>query len=652
MGTLAKQVDFLLNGYRDPTTDVILGGGKVTTKLAGTSTESALWTDREKTSQATNPIILGSDGTAEVYGDGVYDFVITESDDTPVDTISGIDYRVDSNSFASLADLRGATGTEDGQAALTSYRTTLGDKGGGHWYWDSSDLSTQVTEDTESGVYAAPDSDPTGSSGAWIRQYEYALDVAWFGASPSASGAENATAFIATIAFLTTAFTNIVIGQGVFVIDSTLHITLDNIKIVGNGRREGKTRLDYQGSGALFQLDEDDGGDWDANTYDGVDGFTLKDMELYANGVETPLLSANVSPPGRGYIAGSYGIQDWRGGSVKLDNVTFTGWEWGFWGIQSDINLFNNILLTNNKTGCFFGPRSDQLTFNDCYSFRNDTAMHFDGASSASVNFWVTVKDGSGSTYPLLVKGSTVETSESLVFRDCWFEHFGSDLTLRAFAQIEINTTVNSKNITFINPSCHLNTLAAEPNSHVEHFIEIGSVDGIFVINPSGLVKNFDTFWSHSSTGTGYGFASGMDGDDLSTITNQSSGEGTITIEPTGTGKPLETRSRTGRIIARTLPSKANPLQADADEKSFQLEPITGGGLRVVRPDADTDNKTLLTLPRRVDYGSASPADAGTPLTWDQGDRRYNDEPTVGQPKSWVCTVSGTPGTWVSEGNL
>lgn len=37
---------------------------------------------------------------------------------------------------------------------------------------------------------------------------------------------------------------------------------------------------------------------------------------------------------------------------------------------------------------------------------------------------------------------------------------------------------------------------------------------------------------------------------------------------------------------------------------------------------------------------------------WYKGQRVYNSTPTVGQPKSWVCTVTGGPGTWVSEGNL
>jgi parallel beta-helix repeat protein len=34
------------------------------------------------------------------------------------------------------------------------------------------------------------------------------------------------------------------------------------------------------------------------------------------------------------------------------------------------------------------------------------------------------------------------------------------------------------------------------------------------------------------------------------------------------------------------------------------------------------------------------------------GDLVSNSAPTVGQPKGWMCTVSGAPGTWVSQGNL
>ena len=38
--------------------------------------------------------------------------------------------------------------------------------------------------------------------------------------------------------------------------------------------------------------------------------------------------------------------------------------------------------------------------------------------------------------------------------------------------------------------------------------------------------------------------------------------------------------------------------------------------------------------------------------SWAVGDRSQNSAPAVGSPKAWACTVTGNPGTWVSEGNL
>jgi hypothetical protein len=57
--------------------------------------------------------------------------------------------------------------------------------------------------------------------------------------------------------------------------------------------------------------------------------------------------------------------------------------------------------------------------------------------------------------------------------------------------------------------------------------------------------------------------------------------------------------------------------------------------------------KVGTSLPRVV-YQDAIP----TVGTWAVGDRCIRRTPVVGQPKSWACTVAGTPGTWVSEGNL
>ena len=38
--------------------------------------------------------------------------------------------------------------------------------------------------------------------------------------------------------------------------------------------------------------------------------------------------------------------------------------------------------------------------------------------------------------------------------------------------------------------------------------------------------------------------------------------------------------------------------------------------------------------------------------SWLKGDNVLNGAPAIGAPKGWVCTVTGSPGTWVSEGNL
>jgi hypothetical protein len=57
------------------------------------------------------------------------------------------------------------------------------------------------------------------------------------------------------------------------------------------------------------------------------------------------------------------------------------------------------------------------------------------------------------------------------------------------------------------------------------------------------------------------------------------------------------------------------------------------------------------------DYVSGGAVSAGfnappTGGSWVVGERGYNIQPIVGQPKSRVCTVAGTPGTHTSEGNL
>jgi hypothetical protein len=54
---------------------------------------------------------------------------------------------------------------------------------------------------------------------------------------------------------------------------------------------------------------------------------------------------------------------------------------------------------------------------------------------------------------------------------------------------------------------------------------------------------------------------------------------------------------------------------------------------------------------RTIHWDSQSPATTGG-KAWVKGSVCYNSNATVGQPIGWMCTVSGTPGTWVAMANL
>lgn len=66
--------------------------------------------------------------------------------------------------------------------------------------WSSANLSAQVTNDPQQGVYVPPTGDPTGASGAWVRQFNGGLSQYWFGAVGDGS-TDDTTAVQATLNF-------------------------------------------------------------------------------------------------------------------------------------------------------------------------------------------------------------------------------------------------------------------------------------------------------------------------------------------------------------------------------------------------------------------------------------------------------------------
>lgn len=109
-----------------------------------------------------------------------------------------------------------------------------------------------------------------------------------------------------------------------------------------------------------------------------------------------------------------------------------------------------------------------------------------------------------------------------------------------------------------------------------------------------------------------------------------------------------------GAIVDVVVPSV---LKIDAERIAFNLDKGTttdaSGNLEIYFFDICQGNSIAPAVfpvyqPQIVTYATAAP----TVGTWAAGDRVVNSAPSAGNPKAWVCTVAGSPGTWVSEGNL
>ena len=83
MSTRALQVECLLTPLYDYRNGAICSAYTVNFYAAGTSTAKNIWTEKEKTNPYTTRT-LGSDGTVQVYGDGVYKIDVLDGDSTTV----------------------------------------------------------------------------------------------------------------------------------------------------------------------------------------------------------------------------------------------------------------------------------------------------------------------------------------------------------------------------------------------------------------------------------------------------------------------------------------------------------------------------------------------------------------------------------------
>lgn len=118
MATKAAQIESALSGYLDESGRP-LASGKVYTYEAGTTTPKATYQDVNKVTPHANPVILDDQGQKLIYADGLYKFVIKDSDDNIIETRDNLQYFFISSTITtateiSAADSTGITLKDDG----------------------------------------------------------------------------------------------------------------------------------------------------------------------------------------------------------------------------------------------------------------------------------------------------------------------------------------------------------------------------------------------------------------------------------------------------------------------------------------------------------------------------------------------------------
>ena len=282
-------------------------------------------------------------------------------------------------------------------------------------------------------------------------------------------------------------------GAGNYYCTETIQVDGSYVTLQGLGRERTTLQCDF--AGAFFQLDEDDGAAYNTASYNGAGrGFAVKDLHLMTLNRATALANGEGN-----YRAGSYAIRDWRSGSVALERVAITGFEYGFWGIQSDINCFADLIVSYNKTGLWYGPRSDQALISHVWSFGNDAAFSLNGVEQIEVVHWISDTDGSASTYAANVKywpadGATPgRACSAIVFDHPWLEATGSlgsdnpGFDVPAFFAIGLNDGTQNGGVVIRDPFVYVYDYSDATKRHVLFMADVDHAAMLDVRNLTGI---------------------------------------------------------------------------------------------------------------------------------------------------------------------
>ena len=553
----------------------------------------------------------------------------------------------------------------DNEVTDISGHTTEGDGGGGNFYWDS---TSTATDDNGTIVKLA---DTT--TGRFIRVDQTRITVEMFGATGDGS-TDDRTAILAAITFiegqgggtvyLSAASYNI--GTTGIVIDSQ-SVTLEGEGMGGQTAGKNGSRIIYTGTGAAIQLTADGTNAWGTN-----------------------LRNLHIDGSGTGYIGLKVGNDDgtvnvsWWG---MIENVYITGFEIGRMVIGCQNGYFSKVHCEANDIGTIY---------------RRGAVTPGGLANTATVE--ISCRNYNNAYY-----GKVLEQAFSIKFIGCTDETSGYKNVLIGPAAWVLSTAyrlgeevTNGGNI-YTCTTAGTSAGSGGP-SGTGTSIADNTVIWDYVSAVGSISVNFDGGWEEAAGDTyaveqNYGSVKFRDYNFGSSDKLLDLVGGSILLDEcfyaeTGTNPDMRIGAGTScqvetlgesythfdihpdakfswggrnRLTADTDPSKANAISGVTDPGGGDITIastahglVLGDTLTVVGTtsynaaytvtvvnDANSFDVTATYVASETGYWATQAYNRGDMVTR-QGDSGFAN----GYPFGWICTASGTPGTWHEWGSM
>ena len=578
---------------------------------------------------------------------------------------------------SSIAASRSAlAATDPGNSRRPMLLTETGREG--LFLFEAGNQSAKVAADVRQGLFVAPSSDPSGASGAWVRQYDGAANVAWWGAVADDNGVTGTDNFAAINGALDT-LAAIAVGAGGayssaprlqaigrFYVSDTIDLKKCTYVIEGHGSfyESPATQFRFPAGRHGFVIDRADTlkGALDTSLIKGADFTILRNIRV---------------------LGPSSGSGDYDGICLKaralVDRCCTRGWA------RAGISVIANASGTGANRGNannwqVIGGRHDYNKVAGLYVAGEDANAGWCLGADCAFNGQYGFYDASflGNSYVgchAEYNGTGVSGYEGTTNNPSSLCYYNGRLFTVQLGQATACSTNAPPNAALSNAYWGYCGTAGAPASQYPEWTSgltwaeggayymSGAVAGNVLIGCYVEGGQSPAKGSDATVAIGGALTGGMFG----TAALLSNNQGTATFD-----RPLQARWKSATGLSSTKLGGAKDthftIANEAGDSHFLLSDSflriqdgsgnnvfaasgTGSGLNFGRSSAQAGVTFFSKLAigyggggRIVDYGSAAPASGDHAA----GEIVFNTSPVAGGSLGWVCTAGGTPGTWTA----